>query len=259
MTKISEQEFARICEGIYDDRKIIWKHNPIGTRDEILLWMLTSCLVSYLNLSEIETPCFTGKPDAETYREAIMFILKDRKAEDFDAEKYLKILDLKLNFRIAEKSDFEQLANLRWAFRMENGDERAAMSQKEFVKKCVEFFEAKADGDYHIYWIAEEEGEILSHIFVHKIDMIPRPCKIEDRFGYITNNYTKPEFRGKGIGTRLLEKVIEWAKAEDLELLIVYPSEKSQSFYERKGFKTENEVMELTLREYYSEDWIDKN
>lgn len=89
MTKINEQEFKRICEGIYEDREIIQKHNPIGTPDEILFWMLLSCLVSYLNLTDIETPCFTGKPNAETYREAIIFVLKDRKTEDFDTEIYL--------------------------------------------------------------------------------------------------------------------------------------------------------------------------
>ncbi len=89
MTKISKAEFARICSGIYDDRESIIKHNPIGPPDEILLWMLLSCLISYLNLSELETPCFTGKPDAKTYRDAIIFVLRERKIGDFDADKYL--------------------------------------------------------------------------------------------------------------------------------------------------------------------------
>lgn len=92
MTKITEQEFARICEGISEDSKIICQHNPIGTREEILLWMLLSCLISYLSLSDIETPCFNGTPDAKTYRDAILFILKDRKIGDFDAEKHLRML-----------------------------------------------------------------------------------------------------------------------------------------------------------------------
>ena len=89
MTKISEREFSGICKGIDNDRQKIYKHNPIGTEEETLLWMLLSILISYLSLSEIETPCFTGLPTAETYRQAILFILKDRKTEDFDAESYL--------------------------------------------------------------------------------------------------------------------------------------------------------------------------
>lgn len=89
MTKISEGDLARICGGIREDRESICKHNPIGARGETLLWMLLGCLVSYLSLAEVETPCFTGKPTAETYKTAILFILKDRKIGDFDAETYL--------------------------------------------------------------------------------------------------------------------------------------------------------------------------
>lgn len=92
MTRISEAEFSRICRGIFEDRELIIKHNPIGTREETLLWMLLSILITYLSLSEIETPCFTGMPTLETYRQAILFILKDRKLEEFDAERYLNDL-----------------------------------------------------------------------------------------------------------------------------------------------------------------------
>ena len=92
MTNISETEFARIVEGIREDRESIVKHNPIGPDDEVLLWMLLSCLVSYLNLEEIETPCFNGKPDAKTYRDAILFVLNDRREPVFDPAPYLSSL-----------------------------------------------------------------------------------------------------------------------------------------------------------------------
>ena len=86
MPFISEKRFAEICDGIRRDRDIIIKHNPLGTDEEILLWMLLSVLISYLSLSEMETPCFTGTPDAETYRKAILHVLKDRRETDFDFE-----------------------------------------------------------------------------------------------------------------------------------------------------------------------------
>ena len=89
MIKISEAEFAKICNGINEDREIIIKHNPLGSDEEILLWMLLSILISYLSLDEKEIPCFPNSTNLETYRQAILFILKDRKAEDFDSEKYL--------------------------------------------------------------------------------------------------------------------------------------------------------------------------
>jgi len=89
MTKISEAEFASICDGIDNDRESIIKHNPIGLPEEILLWMLLSCLISYLNLTDLETPCFNGKPDVKTYRDAILFVLRERRADEFDISKYL--------------------------------------------------------------------------------------------------------------------------------------------------------------------------
>ena len=86
MTLISQAEFARICHGIVEDADIIVKHNPIGSREEVLLWMLLSCLISYLNVTETETPCFPGKPTAATYREAVLFVLQNRKADSFNPE-----------------------------------------------------------------------------------------------------------------------------------------------------------------------------
>lgn len=97
IVKISEREFARICEDLTTDRKSIVKHNPMGTEDEIMLWMLLSCLVSYLSLSDMETPCFTGKPIAKTYRDAILFVLKGRKVDEFDAEEYLNRLSVEVS------------------------------------------------------------------------------------------------------------------------------------------------------------------
>jgi hypothetical protein len=85
MTEITEAEFRNIIDGIIDDRESIVRHNPIGTEEETLLWMLMSSLVVYLSLNEMETPCFTGRPYAKTYRDAIEFVLRGRKADEFDA------------------------------------------------------------------------------------------------------------------------------------------------------------------------------
>lgn len=89
MDRISELELDDIVNGILADRELIIKHNPMGTNEEIVLWMLMSCLVSYLSLDGTETPCFTGRPDAETYRQAIRFILDLRRESDFEVEPYL--------------------------------------------------------------------------------------------------------------------------------------------------------------------------
>ena len=92
MPKLTESEFARICAGLRRDRESILKHNPVGTPRETILWMLLSVLISYLSLSENETPCFTGRPDENTYRDAIHYVLERKRAEAFNAEAYIQDL-----------------------------------------------------------------------------------------------------------------------------------------------------------------------
>jgi hypothetical protein len=89
VTTISKSEFERLCSQIEKDREIIIRNNPIGAPEEILLWMLLGVLVSYLSLSEPDTPCFNGKPDAGTYRDAILFVLNGRMENKFDPDEFL--------------------------------------------------------------------------------------------------------------------------------------------------------------------------
>ena len=89
MNFISEIEFSGICKNIRAERESIIRYNPLGSDDEILLWMLLGVLAVFLSLSELETPCFNGKPNAETYRQAINHVLRDRRKSEFETGKYL--------------------------------------------------------------------------------------------------------------------------------------------------------------------------
>lgn len=151
-------------------------------------------------------------------------------------------------YRLAHQKDFARLAQMRWDFRQERVEKIAVVSFEEFIQACLEFL-AQQIGNYY-YWIAENKGEIVSHVFIQKIPLVPRPCRINDSFAYLTNTYTKPEFRSKGIGGELLKTGIEWAKGEEFELLLVYPSDEAISFYQRLGFENDKEIMKLVLREY---------
>ncbi len=94
MGRISEGEFERICRGLAEDRESIIRHNPVGNENETLLWMLLSCLNSYLSLTEQEAPCFTSRPTEATYREAVSYVLRGRMVNTFDPRPYIdKLLE----------------------------------------------------------------------------------------------------------------------------------------------------------------------
>lgn len=154
-----------------------------------------------------------------------------------------------MDYGIAPPEDLPKLARLRWDFRAEE-DEIPAVNETIFIKSCIDFLERGLRTGNWIYWVAKNEGEVVSHIFINTIRPVPRPCQPDDRFGYMTNVYTRPEYRNKGIGSELMKRAMQWAEKEGLELLIVSPGEGSLSFYSRAGFSEETDFMQLRLKEY---------
>jgi GNAT superfamily N-acetyltransferase len=61
---------------------------------------------------------------------------------------------------------------------------------------------------------------------------------------------TRPAYRGQGIGTQLMTHVLAWAREQDLESLIVWPSAASVRFYERAGFRGSSDMLEYSVRPY---------
>jgi len=154
-----------------------------------------------------------------------------------------------MNYSIADQRDILTLARMRWDFRAEDG-ESPIMSQEEFIGRCAEFLKEGIISGTWVHWIAEIGDVIVSNASINIITSVPRPCKLEDRFGYLTNVYTKPEYRRKGVGAELTSKITAWAREIDLELLIVSPSEDSIRFYRRAGFDLATDFLQLRLRSY---------
>jgi GNAT superfamily N-acetyltransferase len=98
------------------------------------------------------------------------------------------------------------------------------------------------DGSW-ICWVAEVSCWIVAHAFVAVVQKIPRPVEGPRSIGYLTNVYTRPSFRGKGLGGELLDAVTSWAQATGIELLVVWPSEDSVPLYRRHGFELRDEPL----------------
>lgn len=146
--------------------------------------------------------------------------------------------------RLATLDDVDDLVQMRWEF---SEDERnnSIVSFEEFHKICSEFLiKAINGGDWYI-WIAEIEKNIVSHMYLQLIHKVPRPGKSPDPyFGYVTNVYTRPDYRSKGIGTKIHTAMEQWSKEKNVEFLILWPSSESVQFYSRNGFYQCEEAME---------------
>lgn len=155
-----------------------------------------------------------------------------------------------MKYRIADESDVITLAEMRWEFQTEDNDSPPIVSKTEFVEVCSNFLKQGLIQKNWVYWIAELEGEIVSHIFVQRVRGVPRPFWLNNAYGYVSNVYTKPPYRRQGIGTELMQQVLNWARHQEIDVLIVSISEESVTFYERAGFTAKNEWMECIIRNY---------
>jgi GNAT superfamily N-acetyltransferase len=147
---------------------------------------------------------------------------------------------MKYTVREASPADVVELARLRWEFR---GDGQAVQSQSDFMEDCEAWLrEAIPSGRWVIAVSASETGTLFGCMYLQCIEKVPSPDEIRRSWGYVTNAYVADERRGIGVGRKLLDLLIDAARARRLEFLIVWPSEKAVSLYGRAGFQPASEV-----------------
>ncbi|WP_028560150.1 GNAT family N-acetyltransferase [Paenibacillus pinihumi] len=146
--------------------------------------------------------------------------------------------------RLAVLEDIDELVQMRWDFSVEDYDESPEPFE-EFYQTCSAFLtQALEGGDWYI-WVAEVEKRIVSHMYLQRIHKVPRPGKSKDPyFGYVTNVYTRPDFRSQGLGSKIHAAMETWSKEHEAEFLILWPSIESVDFYARNGFSPSAEAVE---------------
>ena len=151
-----------------------------------------------------------------------------------------------MDCRLATREEINQLIRMRWDFTLEDYPEMEAASDgyAAFEEECRSFLERAFDGERWHIWVAEEDGQIISHMYIELIEKVPRPGRITRPFAYMTNVYTLPAWRGKGVGGKLLSQVNAWVKDNNYEFVIVWPSEGGVDFYMRHGYVLCNEPLE---------------
>lgn len=152
-------------------------------------------------------------------------------------------------FRLAELRDIDALTEMRRDFTLEYNPDISPDTFSAFEEECREFLMEAIEGDRWQIFVAEVDGQVISHIFLQLIDKMPRPGRVTHPFGYVTNVYTLPSYRGRGIGAKVDAAMQKWAKEQELEMLVVWPSRNSVTFYERNGFQRCPEAMEKSLEE----------
>ncbi len=77
------------------------------------------------------------------------------------------------------------------------------------------------------------------------------PLEVSEHFGTIDDLYVLPEFRGRGVGRKLVVESLKTLKARGVKavrLNVLKENKAAVKLYRRLGFKTRNYGMEKTFR-----------
>jgi len=148
-------------------------------------------------------------------------------------------------FRRAVAGDADELARLRWEFSVEldRADEDLPSFTERFRQSVADFL---TSGRWTI-WVAELRERRIGTVWVERVDKVPRPYERPMHWGYVTNVYVAPAYRDRGIGRRMLDGAIAEAREAGWELLLLWPSERSGTFYARARFQGGTGALELDL------------
>ena len=151
-----------------------------------------------------------------------------------------------VNVRSATPDDAPMLAKLRFELRASLHELRE--DEAAFVERCTRWMsERLSKADRWRCWIAEREGIVIGAVWVQLIEKIPNPIAAPECYVYLTNFYVRPERRGNGVGSQLLDAALSWSKSNKAELVLLWPTERSKTLYARHGFVAADDFMELVL------------
>ena len=150
----------------------------------------------------------------------------------------------RLVFRKATADDLELLSRTRVEFiAVNHGDLSDAEKTNLYEANKIFFGETLRDGSF-VAFLAFDGEKLAATSGVNFFVTPPHRKSLSGKTAYISNMYTKPEYRRMGIATRLFDMVAEEAKARGCGKMTLYATEMGRPIYEKYGFFAPDNAMD---------------
>jgi len=132
-----------------------------------------------------------------------------------------------ISVRLTGPADIPTIAALRaqWT---------GATSDRSFEQHVAAW--VAAEGDRRLIWIASLGGEPAGLASLLEYHRMPRPDRLDSRWGYVGNMFVREDLRNRGIGAALLAAIIGESDARGYARLVLSPTERAVPLYRRAGF-----------------------
>ena len=125
------------------------------------------------------------------------------------------------------------------------GNYKSFEEVKDFVRR---FFEKGLKREKSIFLIAKIKGKAIGMAYGWEVK--PLPFFKERRMGYIGEIWVEEKFRRKGVGKKLMEKMLEWFKERGIKWVradVLSNNKEAIEFYKKLGFREFNKEMEIWI------------
>ena len=147
------------------------------------------------------------------------------------------------------QSDFNSIAELRWKLKTEDLASEKRPDKDVFITSYLDHLKHEEAVGQTTHWVAAENNDVFGVVTLRRVSKDTSLSGKGGAWGYVTNVYVVGDKRNRRIGTYLLADCISCARSQGLEFLLVWPSERSRSLYERAGFEGSSDPLIKSLEE----------
>lgn len=142
-------------------------------------------------------------------------------------------------FATADKDDIEELVRLRLAYIAEDFGSVNENERRAIEEQLPDYFERRL-GKELIAFVARAEGRLVAAAYLLIIEKPANPSMLNGLVGEVFSVFTEREYRGRGISTRLMSDMINYARENNLCHIDLKATDEGYSLYKKLGFKDMN-------------------
>jgi GNAT superfamily N-acetyltransferase len=139
-------------------------------------------------------------------------------------------------FGIATKEDIKELIRMRIAYMIDDFGFVSDIERKGMETQLPDYFNRKL-GTELIAFVAKDEDRIVSVAYLHIIEMPANSILLNGLYGEVLSVYTEPDYRGKGLCSKLMNNLVEYGKNKGLGRIDLSATDDGYPIYAKIGFK----------------------
>ena len=147
--------------------------------------------------------------------------------------------------RFATADDAAALGALRHEWAPPEWPPPTAESRDEFAAYLAAWMRER--GDRLVCVVAEDDGVLVGMAWLVIFQRVPNPGQRRRLNGDVQSVYVEPDFRGQGLGYRLMRAICDAADERGLVKVSVYSSDRALTLYQRLGFRDSGVLLERDL------------